>query len=45
MYRIVKRDGKTVDFDLSKISEAIKAIVPDDVLVAVLSDKQKMESY
>ena len=23
MYRVVKRDGKTVDFDLSKISDAI----------------------
>ena len=23
MYRVVKRDGKVVDFDLSKISEAI----------------------
>ena len=46
MYKIIKRDGKEVEFDLSKISGAIeKAFVAQNEGLTILNDPFENEEY
>ena len=46
MYKIVKRDGKIVDFDLSKIAGAIeKAFVAQNEGLTILEEPFENEEY